>query len=215
MDISSVSNATANSTASRATLSENFDTFLTLLTTQLSNQDPLDPVDSNQFTQQLVQYSQVEQQIQTNESLDALLGQSKSAAGSTALTYLGRTALFEAANLTLGADGARWSYSLEDAAAEAKLVVLDGSGRAVASFQGERSAGAHTFRWDGKLANGADAPDGVYRLEVNAKDADGQAIGATIEVEEVINGVDFTTDTPSIFTATGVRSFDAVKTIRQ
>ena len=50
-------------------LSGNFDTFLTLLTTQLQNQDPLNPMDSNQFTQQLVEFSQVEQQINTNSDL--------------------------------------------------------------------------------------------------------------------------------------------------
>lgn len=214
MEITSTSSSTTSAAASRATLSDNFDTFLTLLTAQLSNQDPLDPVDSNQFTQQLVQYSQVEQQIQTNESLDALLSQSVSASGSTALTYLGRTALFDSADLALGPEGARWSYRLESNAATSELVLLDSSGRAVATFDGESAAGAHTFQWDGKLASGADAAPGVYSLAVNAKDASGQAIGATIEIEEVISGVDFTTDTPSIFTSTGVRGFDAVKSIR-
>ena len=60
----------ATSTAASATdpggaldFTQNFDTFLTLLTTQLKNQDPLSPMDTNQFTQQLVAFSQVEQQI--------------------------------------------------------------------------------------------------------------------------------------------------------
>ena len=56
-------------------LSGNFSTFLTLLTTQLQNQDPMSPMDSNQFTQQLVQYSQVEQQISSNENLKTLIAQ--------------------------------------------------------------------------------------------------------------------------------------------
>ena len=55
------------SSAATQQLSGNFDTFLTLLTTQLQNQDPLTPMDSNQFTQQLVEFSGVEQQINTNE----------------------------------------------------------------------------------------------------------------------------------------------------
>ena len=54
-------------------LSSNFSTFLTLLTTQLKNQDPTAPMDSNQFTQQLVQFSQVEQQIDTNTNLKTLI----------------------------------------------------------------------------------------------------------------------------------------------
>ena len=44
----------------KQTLADNFQTFLTLLTTQLQNQNPLDPLDTNQFTQQLVQFAQVE-----------------------------------------------------------------------------------------------------------------------------------------------------------
>ena len=55
------------------TLAGNFNTFLTLLTTQLQNQDPLNPMDSNQFTQQLVEFSQVEQQINTNDNLKTLI----------------------------------------------------------------------------------------------------------------------------------------------
>ena len=56
-----------------ANLADNFDTFLVLLTEQLKNQDPLDPLESEQFVQQLVQFSSVEQQIASNESLEALL----------------------------------------------------------------------------------------------------------------------------------------------
>ena len=47
--------------ANKTTLAGNFDAFLRLLTTQLKNQNPLEPLDTNQFTQQLVQFAQVEQ----------------------------------------------------------------------------------------------------------------------------------------------------------
>ena len=68
-------NATTNTTASTATtgIADNFQTFLTLLTTQLQNQNPLDPLDTNQFTQQLVQFAGVEQQIKQNEQLKSLI----------------------------------------------------------------------------------------------------------------------------------------------
>ncbi len=54
-------------------LAESFDTFLNLLTTQMKNQDPLSPMDSNQFTQQIVQMTGVEQQLLTNELLQRLV----------------------------------------------------------------------------------------------------------------------------------------------
>src|SRR5215467_712798 len=73
-----------------ADLSSNFSTFLTLLTTQLKNQDPTSPMDSNQFTQQLVMYSQVEQQINTNTNLKSLISQGTSNAATLAAGYLGK-----------------------------------------------------------------------------------------------------------------------------
>src|SRR5690349_25170247 len=73
-------------------LSGNFSTFLTLLTTQLKNQDPTSPMDSNQFTQQLVMYSQVEQQIDTNDNLKTLISQRTSNAASMTTGYLGKKA---------------------------------------------------------------------------------------------------------------------------
>ena len=74
-DVSSATNAgsATKTSTSRATLSNNFETFLKLLTTQLQYQDPMQPMDTNEFTQQLVQYSQVEQQLSTNDKLDSLL----------------------------------------------------------------------------------------------------------------------------------------------
>ena len=53
-------------------LVQNYETFLSILTTQLQHQDPMDPMDSSQFTQQLVQFSSVEQQIRSNDQLENL-----------------------------------------------------------------------------------------------------------------------------------------------
>jgi hypothetical protein len=86
----------SNTTATNSTdpalkqLSGNFSTFLNLLTTQLKNQDPTSPMDTNQFTQQLVMYSQVEQQIQSNANLKTLIAQGQSTASQMAMDYLGK-----------------------------------------------------------------------------------------------------------------------------
>ena len=78
---SSAPPATTAPDAAQQQLSGNFSTFLTLLTTQLQNQDPMNPMDSNQFTQQLVEFSQVEQQINTNDNLKTIIGQGTSQTG--------------------------------------------------------------------------------------------------------------------------------------
>src|SRR5450755_1387621 len=83
--------STASAGDAMSQLSGNFSTFLTLLTTQLKNQDPTSPMDSSTFTQQLVQYSQVEQQIDTNTNLKTLITQGQTQAGVNASSYLGKT----------------------------------------------------------------------------------------------------------------------------
>ncbi len=46
--------------------------FLQLLVTQLKNQDPTNPVDGTQFVAQLAQFSQLEQMINMNSSLQQI-----------------------------------------------------------------------------------------------------------------------------------------------
>ena len=73
----------------RASLADNFNTFLSLLTTQLKNQDPPSPLDSNQFTQQLVQMTGVEQQLNANDLLKQLVANTASGI-STAVSLIGK-----------------------------------------------------------------------------------------------------------------------------
>src|SRR5271167_1366015 len=72
-------------------IASNFTTFLQLLTTQLQNQDPLSPMDTNQFTQQLVEFAGVEQQMKTNDTLSTLVSLQQTAQTTQALTLVGAT----------------------------------------------------------------------------------------------------------------------------
>src|SRR6202167_2851467 len=67
----------------------NFDTFLQLLTTQLQNQDPLDPMDTDQFTEQLVEFASVEQEINTNTNMQTLISLQQTAEATSAMQFLG------------------------------------------------------------------------------------------------------------------------------
>src|SRR5262245_31052263 len=92
-----VTNTSTNGTSSsqtgidKNTLAGNFTTFLTLLTTQLKNQNPLEPLDTNQFTQQLVQFSQVEQQLKTNDQLATIVKMEQAAQSTLAMSFIGQT----------------------------------------------------------------------------------------------------------------------------
>lgn len=212
--ISSATGAGAQPSQARASLTTNFDTFLKLLTAQLQNQDPLSPLDANQFTEQLVQYSQVEQQIRTNEQLDSLLSQNAANQTGAALAYLGRVATIESDTTALGATGARWGLGLESTAASASATIVDDSGRAVRTFELGARERTSAVDWDGRMQDGRRAPDGVYRLVVNARDASGETLRPAVTVDETITAVSMGGGDPELVTASGARPFDAIRSIR-
>src|SRR5215203_4045443 len=101
--------ASVSGAVDKKTIAGNFDAFLKLLTTQLKNQNPLDPLDTNQFTQQLVQFAQVEQQLKQNEQLAALVSLEKTAQATTALAYVGQTVAVDGQTAALSNGEASWS----------------------------------------------------------------------------------------------------------
>src|ERR1700742_3426884 len=89
--------ATTQGNLDSNTIAGNFQTSLQLLTTKLKNQDPLSPLDTNQFTQQLVQFAQVEQQLKSNDQLSSLVSMEQTAQQTTALAYVGATVVVDGA----------------------------------------------------------------------------------------------------------------------
>lgn len=176
--------------ASAATLSDNFDTFLTLLTTQLQHQDPLEPMDSSEFTNQLVQYSNVEQSIQQNANLEKLIGMFQTQGLNTATSYIGKevTALSDMAYHQ--DSGANWIYSLEGQADTVNLVVTDATGKTVYAATGATTAGEHSFMWDGRDADGKVLPEGFYKLQVTAKTNEGGEIASDIYLRDKVTSVE-------------------------
>src|SRR5690606_23284274 len=109
--VASGSPARSGSAMSRSGIADNFDTFLLLLTTQLQNQNPLEPLDTNAFTQQLVQFSSVEQQLKTNEFLQAMLAATQAGQSGQAVSYIGKTVTSSGAQAELRNGAAVWSYT--------------------------------------------------------------------------------------------------------
>ena len=212
---------TAGNTATAATsalgkdgIADNFNTFLQLLTTQLKNQNPLDPLDTNQFTQQLVQFAQVEQQMNMNASLTSLIALQKATQTSAALGFLGSTVVVDGDTAQLSGGKASWSFTA-DRPASAVINVTNSSGQVVYSETRTVTAGSQTFAWNGRSTAGQSMPDGDYKVSIVAKDANGQLAAIATEVEGVVDGVDLNQSPPVL--KLGTRSFplDKIKQVRR
>ena len=156
-----------------------FTMFLKLLSTQMQNQDPLDPMDTSQYTQQLVQYSQVEQSLQQTGVLKDILARLSGSDMAHASGLIGREVEFDSAVAGLtAASPASWSWSLPRQSATITAEIVDSSGKVVALPTVDPAAGR--FTWDGTLADGSKAPEGAYVLKLTATDAAGATVPATI-----------------------------------
>lgn len=206
------SGALSSATNTKTSIANNFDQFLQLLTTQLKNQSPLDPLDTNQFTQQLVQFASVEQQLKTNDTLTALLSLSKATSTSNALSYVGSTVTADGATSPLVNGSAKWSIN-SPAAGTATVVIKDKAGNEVYSTTGALASGQQAFGWDGKKTGGAIAPAGDYTITVTAKDTSGAAINVKTEVKGVVDGVQLDGETPILTIGTFKVPVDKVKSI--
>jgi flagellar basal-body rod modification protein FlgD len=184
-----------SSTGDAATLSNNYTMFLQLLTVQLKNQDPTAPMDANQFTQQLVQYSQVEQQIKTNSNLTQIANSLAVSNATQMLSYVGQTVTADGSKTTLQNGSAVWSFTM-DRAATASINVLDAGGNVVYTGSSSYGAGASTFTWNGTETNGTTAPDGTYTIQVAGTDASGNAATVTTSLTGKVTGIDFSTGQP-------------------
>ncbi|MBT8472514.1 MAG: hypothetical protein KJN99_07905 [Marinicaulis sp.] len=215
MDVTSLAaqQSSGPSTQSFSRLTQDFDTFLTLLTTQLRNQDPLEPLDTEKFTEQLVQFAGVEQSIQTNQHLEALLALQTASSNETALAMVGRIANVETDVATLTNESARWTYELPANAAASNVNVVDARGAVVAVLNGAATPGQHNVIWDGKMNNGGRAPEGAYRLVIDAIDADGAPVSTSITSRGRVDAVAFDDGAPKIEIAGQRFDLDLVKRI--
>ena len=175
IDTSSVDTST-KSGQSKQKLNEDMNQFLNMLVTQLQNQDPLDPMDANQFTTQLVQFASVEQQIQTNSNMESLLNVQQNAQVSSMVGYLGKVVEAKGNEFQMLNNQAIMTYDLPKDAAKVTLSFQDKNGNTLYTAEGDTASGTHTVGGDGSTNSGAVAPDGAYKLVVDATDKDGNTL---------------------------------------
>jgi flagellar basal-body rod modification protein FlgD len=197
---SSTSSSSSSASSSGGGIADNFQSFLLLLTTQLQNQNPLDPLDTNQFTQQLVQFAQVEQQLKSNDQLAALVKIEQTAQSTQALVFVGQTVAVDGSTARL--DGhATWNLNAPTNAT-ATITISAANGQTAYSGNFNMSSGNASFVWDGKGNDGTTWPAGDYKMTVTAKDSTGKDIAITTEIQGTVDSVDLTA-TPALLSIGG------------
>ena len=216
MSISSILPAsTAAATATgidKSTIAGNFNSFLQLLTTQLKNQNPLDPLDTNQFTQQLVQFAQVEQQMHMNSSLGTLISLQQANQATAALAFIGATVVVNGDTAKLASGQASWTYSV-DKPAQGTINVANASGQVVYTETRTLTPGRQTFTWNGRDATGQIQPDGDYTISITGRDASGANAAISTEVEGTVDSVDVTQNPPVLNMGDKRFTLDKVKRV--
>lgn len=192
----SSSSGSSLSSNTGATLAGNFQTFLTLLTTQLQNQNPLDPLDTNQFTQQLVQFAGVEQQLKTNDQLQSLITLQQTAQSTQALGFVGKVAVVDGSTATLSNSSAVWDLNVaKDSTVQVNIT--NSTGQTVFSSSYQVKAGDNqAFGWDGKGNDGTQWPDGKYTMTATGTDNNGQTVGVSTGIQGTVSSVDLTQSPP-------------------
>src|ERR1700693_4352486 len=178
----------------------NFNTFLQLLTTQLKNQNPLDPLDTNQFTQQLVSFAGVEQQINMNTQLKTMVALEQTAQATQALNFVGATVAVSGSNAQMTNAQAQWTYA-PTSAANATFTITNSTGQTVFSQTGVVQPGAQQFTWNGVGNTGQQWPDGNYTLNVTATAQTGNSVAVPTQINGVVSSVDLTQNPPMLTVA--------------
>jgi flagellar basal-body rod modification protein FlgD len=182
--------------------------FLTMMVAQLQHQDPLNPVEGTDYTSQLAQFSSLEQQINTNTNLGAILtALEEQGENDNLLDYIGKEITCQDNLVTLengAASGA--TFNLPEPG-QVIVTITDAGGNQIYSYaQTNLAAGTHAVVWNGESLDGQNVPDGTYRYEIQAIGASGSFQNVQATYTGTVTGLSYANGSPQLLM--GGRSVD-------
>ncbi len=168
--------------------------FLKLLVAQMRNQDPTNPLQNNELTSQLAQINTLQGIEKLNTSLGSIAGQIDNSQSLHASTLIGHGVMIPGNTiLTASLEGKTTStpfgVELERTASSVTATISDREGNVVREMNlGGLKAGVHSFAWDGRLQNGAAAPDGAFYVTLAAKNGEEPVLATALAFARV-NGI--------------------------
>ena len=150
---------------------------MNILTTQLQNQDPTQTTDTSQFTAELVQFAQVEQQLNTNQDLQTLINLQKNTGTGAVISYMGQyiEAPTTTGQLALQNGQAELGYTLPLTTKSATITIQDAQGNTVDTINAPTTTGLNYVTWNGQDSSGNQLADGAYTFQISATDNTGAA----------------------------------------
>jgi flagellar basal-body rod modification protein FlgD len=172
--------------------------FLKLLVAQVSQQDPLSPQDSDQYVQQLTQFSTLEQLMSLNDGVETLALGQMSNNSQEALRFVGHDVIARGDKLTHDQGEAQEiAYDIQGKADQANIVIRDAYGEIVYEQEIDPSSGVQRYEWDGRTKDGRSAPSGRYSVSVEASEGD-SPIAVDTYVRGQVTGVRFDEGYPEL-----------------
>lgn len=191
--------------------------FLQLLVTQLENQNPLEPAKDTEFVAQLATFSSLEQLVDLNQRMDAVVASQTDMVNSQALNLIGKHVLADTDGELQLEGGVAQSivYELPEAVSSARVEIVDGGGNVVATIVPEDGevAGSHTVTWDGKNTDGELLEDGTFTARVVVSDGTKETTGRPF-VEVPVEGIRFGADGLALVSSDRTIPFDSIIEIR-
>jgi len=193
----SVANANAGAAPDKGVNTDK-EAFLKLLVAQVSNQDPMSPQSSDQYVQQLTQFSTLEQLMTLNQGVETLAIGQMSNNSQEALRFVGQDVVARGDKLahTRG-DYSEVAYDLQGEADAATLTIRDSYGEVVYETDVRADNGMQRFTWDGRDSKGAALPSGTYTVSVEATKGD-SPVAVDSYVRGQVTGVRFDQGYPEL-----------------
>ena len=194
------------------------ETFIKLLVAQLEHQNPLSPMDNMQFTQQLAQFTSLEQLQSMNTNLSALMQAQTTTNGLQAATLIGKQVQAQANSTHVSKQGAAtpFQYTLAAASANVQIDVLDQAGNTIRTINARnQQAGPRTLTWDGKDTAGKPLPAGDYHFQVTATDKAGKPVAVEESLQGIVEGVTYDGNHPYLIVGGNRVELSALTDIKQ
>jgi flagellar basal-body rod modification protein FlgD len=163
-------------------------TFLNLLVQELQNQDPTSPMDSNQFTEELVEFTGVQQEVATNTSLTQLIGLQQGTEVLQSANVVGDTATVSATEIALQNSTGAVTFSAPQAE-PVQIAIVNSAGAPIYDTSINAQSGTNTWTWNGLDNNGNQVPDGAYGVALETGTTGSNAAALPFSVVGTVTGL--------------------------